>query len=286
MKGYKVFNPDWTCRGFQFEVGKVFEKKRKPKICKYGFHFCKNLIDCFTYYSFSSDNKVAEIEAVGDIDAYEDETKHCTNKIRIIRELTWREVLDMVNLGKNCTGNRNTGDYNTGSFNACDYNTGKYNRSGCHNTGSFNAGYYNAGNYNVGDHNTGSFNKGSYNVGDWNNTSHSNGCFNTEKQKILLFNKPSDWTIQDWIVSEARHILLNCPSNRLIWVSANKMTNEEKEQHPEYIKTGGFLRYINEESERQLWWDKLSDQEKKIILEIPNFDKDIFKEITGIDVGL
>ena len=21
IKGYKVFNPDWTCRGFQYEVG-------------------------------------------------------------------------------------------------------------------------------------------------------------------------------------------------------------------------------------------------------------------------
>ena len=26
VKGYKVFNPDWTCRGFQYEVGKIFEE--------------------------------------------------------------------------------------------------------------------------------------------------------------------------------------------------------------------------------------------------------------------
>ena len=24
-KGYKVFNPDWTCRGLQYDVGKIFE---------------------------------------------------------------------------------------------------------------------------------------------------------------------------------------------------------------------------------------------------------------------
>lgn len=27
MEGYKVFEPDWTCRGFQYEVGKTFDKE-------------------------------------------------------------------------------------------------------------------------------------------------------------------------------------------------------------------------------------------------------------------
>lgn len=36
---------------------------------------------------------------------------------------------------------------------------------------------------------------------------------------------------------------------------------------------------------RQPWWNNLKYKDKKAILELPNFDKDIFKEITGIDVG-
>ena len=24
VKGFKVFKPNWTCRGFQYEVGKIF----------------------------------------------------------------------------------------------------------------------------------------------------------------------------------------------------------------------------------------------------------------------
>lgn len=26
MKGYKVFESDWTCMGFHYEVGKTFEE--------------------------------------------------------------------------------------------------------------------------------------------------------------------------------------------------------------------------------------------------------------------
>ena len=36
MKGFKVFDPDWTCRGFQFEVGKVFEEDVDPRGCERG----------------------------------------------------------------------------------------------------------------------------------------------------------------------------------------------------------------------------------------------------------
>ena len=62
------------------------------------------------------------------------------------------------------------------------------------------------------------------------------------------------------------------------------MADEEKEQHPEYSVTGGFLKHIEKETGRQMWWDGLSDRKKDIVMQLPNFDKDIFKEITGITV--
>ena len=62
------------------------------------------------------------------------------------------------------------------------------------------------------------------------------------------------------------------------------MTDEERQQHPEYSATGGFLRDIEEEIERQEWWDGLTKERKNIVMSLPNFDKNIFKEITGIDV--
>lgn len=95
MKGYKVFNSDWTCIGFQYEVGKTYEMDEKPRICDKGFHFCKKLIDCFFYYPFDyTRTKIAEVEALGDIKGYNsDETsKCCTNKIRIIREIPFSNL--------------------------------------------------------------------------------------------------------------------------------------------------------------------------------------------------
>lgn len=135
VKGYKVFNPDWTCRGFQYEVGKIFEEDVKPSCCDRGFHFCKKAADCFSYYSFNSKNKVAEVIALGEVDT--DGKKSCTNKIQIVREIPWQELLTIVNIGKDCTGFCNTGNRNTGNRNTGDWNTGDWNKSSF-NTGCFN----------------------------------------------------------------------------------------------------------------------------------------------------
>ena len=145
IKGYKVFNPDWTCRGFQFEVGKTFEEDVTPRCCNRGFHFCTKASDCFSYYDFRSENKIAEVVALGDVDKSTKDTKCCTNRILIVREITWQELLTIVNTGKDCTGFCNTGDWNTGDWNTGNRNTGN------RNTGDWNTGDWNTGDWNTGD---------------------------------------------------------------------------------------------------------------------------------------
>ena len=301
MKGYKVFNSDWTCRDFQFEVGKTFTEDVTPVCCERGFHFCTKAADCFRHYSFDPNNKVAEVEALGDIDTNNGDSKCCTNKIHIIREITWQEVLDLVNLGKACTGLCNSGDYNTGDCNSGDRNTGNYNsgdrntgncntgncntgdwNTGNYNTGDCNSGDRNSGNYNTGNWNTGDWNSGDRNTGDWNKSSFNTGCFNTEEQKIMLFNKPSDMTHNDWLRSDARHLLNEMPKDVVEWVY--DMTDEEKAAHPTYETTGGYLKVLDESECGQLWWSSLSDLEKEIIKAIPNFDAKIFFQCTGVRV--
>ena len=271
VKGYKVFNPDWTCRGFQYEVGKIFEEDVKPSCCDRGFHFCEKAADCFSYYSFNSENRVAEVIALGEVDT--DGKKSCTNKIQIVREIPWQELLTIVNTGKDCTGLCNTGNRNTGDCNTGDWNTG-----------NCNTGDWNTGNWNTGNCNTGNWNTGNCNTGDWNKSSFNTGCFNTEEQKITLFNKPSDITYNDWLRSDARYLLNQIPKDVVEWVYEEDMTDEEKAANPTYETTGGYLKVLNESECGQLWWGSLSDFQKNYIKSIPNFDAEIFEQCTGIKV--
>ena len=234
IRGFKVFNPDWTCRDKQYTCPGAFEEDVTPSVCDRGMHFCKKAADCFNYYSFNPENKVAEVIAPADR-TVEDGDKCATNYLEIVREISWQEVLEIVNTGKGCTGLYNSGDWNSG---------------------------------------------------DWNKCSFSNGCFNTVEPKIYLFNKPSDWTYRDWLNSDARYLLNQIPGDVLEYVWFEDMTDEEKAAHPEAKITGGYLKQLDNSECGSIWWRGLNDYEKSIIKAIPNFDKEIFKEITGVDVDM
>ena len=61
---------------------------------------------------------------------------------------------------------------------------------------------------------------------------------------------------------------------------------KKKKKYPEAEITGGYLKPINNSEHVVIWWQNLNDDEKSIIKSIPNFDKEIFKDITGIDVDI
>ena len=189
IKGYKVFNPNWTCRGFQYKVGDTFVHNGNISMCGAGFHFCQKASDCFNYYNFNSQNKVAEVEALGLVETYKD--KSVTDKIKIIREIEWSELLTIVNDGKNCTGLENAGDCNTGDRNIGDWNTGSHN-IGCYNTGSYNIGNHNTGNENTGNWNAGNGNADNWNTGSYNVGSHNVGSYNIGNRNT------GNWNTGDW----------------------------------------------------------------------------------------
>ena len=300
IRGFKVFNSDWTCspngNTKQYTCPGKFEEDITPEICGQGMHFCKKAVDCFNYHGFNPENKVAEVIAYGDI--VEQGDKCCTNKLEIVREIPWTELLEIVNTGKGCSGFRNSGDRNSGNGNSGDRNSGNWNsgdrNSGDRNSGNWNSGDWNSGNGNSGDWNSGDWNSGNGNSGNWNSgngnsgdrnkTNFSNGCFNTVEPKIYLFNQPSQWTYFDWLNSDARCIMNLLPADVLEYICIADMTDEEKAEHPESEVTGGYLKQIDNSKRRSDWWNSLNEKKKEVIKSIPNFDKEIFKEITGIDV--
>ena len=202
-------------------------------------HFCENLGDCFKYYGFKPENKVAEVIAYGKIET--DGVKSVTDKLEIVREIPWDEVIRIVNTGNSCTGLANAGDYNVGNYNTGDYNTGNSNAGNCNagncnagnwNTGCFNAGVYNTGHRNVGKHNTGDINIGRYNTGDcntgdYNTGDHNVGKHNTGNMNIGYWNtgngntgngNTGDWNISSFntgcFMTEEQNIMMfNKPSD-------------------------------------------------------------------------
>ena len=93
-----------------------------------------------------------------------------------------------------------------------------------------------------------------------------------------MFNKPTNLKfkeikIPDW-----------CFFDLTVWVSCDKATEEEKEAHKKEIETcGGFLKTLEYKEAWRLAWDKASKEEHKELFDLPNWDNEVFKEITGID---
>ena len=226
-----VNNPDWTCRGFQYKVGETFVHNGNIEMCGAGFHFCQKASDCFNYYNFNSQNKVAEVEALGLVETQED--KSVTDKIKIIREIEWSELLTIVNDGKNCTGLGNTGDWNTG---------------------------------------------------DWNSTNYSTGFFNSVEQNIFLFNKPTSMS-RDEIHSLKGIQILNWNFENSWWIYSVNMSDDEKKSNPKYETTGGYLKTVDFKTACKMMWENLSENERQEVMKLPNFDSNIFYEITGIIIS-
>ena len=85
--GYKGFDKDFRCHGFQFEVGKTYECSGVIKICENGFHACSNPGDVWGYYP-PVHNRFAEVEQAGAMDLRCAHSKIASAVITIKAELS------------------------------------------------------------------------------------------------------------------------------------------------------------------------------------------------------
>ena len=285
----KGFDKDLRCRGMQFEVGKEYSTGAADadiSLCTNTvFHFCDSLRKVHTHYSVipEEDNRFCEIEVLGAL--VSDDTKCGSNRIRIVREILGDELnimrgLTDGNTGVFNSGSRNSGSRNSGSRNSGDWNSGNCN-SGDWNSGNCNSGDWNSGDWNSGNCNSGSRNSGNWNSGDWNSGNCNSGFFCTNSPKLRLFNKETDFTMEEFMKTEWYAVLTSGEFNLTKW---RAYTDEEKAQDERKRFISGELITIPYKEACASWWASLSEKDKAIIKTIPNFDANIFAEITGIDV--
>ena len=162
IHGYKGFDKDLKCRGFQYETGKEYSTD-KAVACKTGFHYCENPMDVLGFYAPCDDtgtpNRFCEVEGSGDFDKSKSDKLCCTHlKVKaeiglnglikagvqfILNRVKWNDNKD-TNTG-DCSAATNTGNCsaatNTGNMSAatntgdCSAATNTGNRSAATNTG-------------------------------------------------------------------------------------------------------------------------------------------------------
>ena len=299
MIGYKCTDMNGCCRGFKFEVGKTYTKdtpKEELKCCTDKvFHFCRDLYDIEKESNYKLDkSRLFEIIS-GDF--IRDGDKYGTNSITILREIEGDEKLELINSGNRNSGNCNSGDCNSGNWNSGNWNSGYCNSGDCNsgnwnsgnwNSGNCNSGYCNSGNWNSGNRNSGDFNSGycnsgnrnsgDCNSGDCNSGDWNSGFFNSDEPCVRMFNKMTNYKRKDIKIPSW------CYFDLTVWVSHDTATEEEKTEHKDEIEIcGGFLETIDYKDAWRIAWNKASIEERKELFDLPNWDNQVFKEITGID---
>jgi len=159
---------------------------------------------------------------------------------------------------KNNNGLNNSGYYNSGHNNSGHCN------SGHNNSGHRNSGHRNSGNGNSGCYNSGNLNPGNWNSGNWNSCYYETGYFNTEDSTtIRIFNKDCD-----------RKTWKNTIKPDFLFFDLIFIENNELEVLP-YKEA--FKKSFLEAKKRDNW-----DEQKQLLLNLPNFDFKIFEKISGI----
>ena len=131
---------------------------------------------------------------------------------------------------------------------------------------------------NSGNRNSGNLNSGYWNSGNWNSGNRNSGFFNSDEPCVRMFNKMTNYKGKDIKIPSW------CYFDLTVWVSHDTASEEEKTEHKAEIEIcGGFLKTINYKDAWRIAWNKASIEERKELFDLPNWDNQVFKEITGID---
>ena len=86
MIAYKAFNKGLLCRGYQFQMGLNVTEKAQTKNC--GFHCAEDPLDCLRYYGNMDCAEYYIVNAGGDVDEDEIDSKISCTELTIIKKLS------------------------------------------------------------------------------------------------------------------------------------------------------------------------------------------------------
>ena len=186
--------------------------------------------------------------------------------------------------GDRSTGNRSTGDHSTGHCSTGHCSTGHWSTgdrsTGNYTTGDLSTGGYSTGNRSTGNRSTGDYSTGDHSTGHWSISNYSTGHFSTEDYAGFgAFNKPC--TPDEWANADKPNWLY---FDLTEWVSTDNMSDQEKEDNPSYKTTEGYLRVYGYQEAFQRSYNAATREDQLNIKELPNFDADVFFEISGIRI--
>ena len=198
-------------------------------------------------------------------------------------------MVNKTNTGDWSTGDWSTGDYSAGNRSTGHWSTGDYSTGDCStgdwSTGYRSTGYHSTGNYSTGDRSTayrstGDYSTGNWSTGDWSTSDYSTGHFSTiDDTGFSAFNKPC--TRKQWAQADIPSWLY---FNLTEWVDKEDMTDLEKQDHPTYETTGGYLKKYEYQEAWKKSYDNATREEQLKIKSLPNFDAEVFYEISGIKI--
>ena len=191
--------------------------------------------------------------------------------------------------GELSTGNWSTGDWSTGNLSTGDRSTGNkstgYRSTGDWSTGYKSTGYWSTGDWSTGNRSTGDWSTGNWSTGDrstgnWSISDYSTGHFSTRDYAGFdVFNKPC--TVKEWNNANKPHFIF---FDLTEWVKLCDMTNKEKTDNKTCETTGGYLKVYEYKEAWKIAWNKATSEDKQLLYDLPNFDSEVFKEISGIDI--
>ena len=89
---YKAMNPDMTCRGKKYEVGKTYFED-KADCCNEGMHACENPFEVLCYYSMKDNPRFFEVECGGEISKSDEGSKLACTELTVRGELNFAGML-------------------------------------------------------------------------------------------------------------------------------------------------------------------------------------------------